>query len=116
MNHKCTACGKLFEKDSNEILSGCTCGSKRFYFVKAQAPQKNKKTIQESEMQYFYELEDDENNEIVVFDLEAVNIKCPGKYEVDINSLLNNNGVVYRYAEGKYSIDLEENLKVRKKR
>jgi predicted nucleic acid-binding Zn-ribbon protein len=111
MQHKCTICGTVYKHGADEILNGCTCGNKLFYFVK---DKKNKKTV--NDVGCFYEMEDDDSNEIIVFDLETINIKGPGKYELDLNALLNNNGLVYRYADGKYSIDLLENLKVTKKK
>ncbi len=115
MKHKCTACGKIYEEGANEILNGCACGSKLFYFVKKDEKQK---PISQ-DVSYFYEVEDDENEEIIVFDLEAINIKGQGKYEIDLNTLMNANdhGLVYKYGEGKYSIDIEQDFsKIRQKR
>lgn len=98
MRHKCTKCNRIYEEHSEEILSGCECGNKRFFFVK---PKNAKK-------QEFIEIEDDDNNEIVVLDAETVNIVSAGKYEIDISTLLQAKVPVYRYAEGKYSIDIEK--------
>jgi uncharacterized protein len=108
MQHKCTVCGKIFENGSQEILNGCNCGNKRFYFIK----NNQKKPIAQ-----FIEYEDDDNNELIVFDLESVNIIETGKYEIDINNLMNKEALVYRYGEGKYSIDIEQNFsKIKQKR
>jgi len=113
MQHRCTVCGQLYKEGSDEILSGCTCGNKLFYFVNDKKFRKDK-----SSDNYFYELEDEENQELIVFDLEAVNIKDHGKYEIDINALLNNDsGLVYKFGEGKYSIDIEQNFsRIRQKK
>ena len=113
MQHKCTKCGQVYEQGSEEILNGCICGNKLFYFMKKGGRKKKEKPA--AELQYFYELEDEENNEIIVFDLEAINIINHGKYEIDINALMNKNGLVYKYGDGKYSIDLDENFKQLKK-
>lgn len=117
MQHKCTVCGKLYEHGSEEILDGCSCGNKLFYFVKDKNG-KNNQLKDHGEVQYFYELEEDDNEELIAFDLEAINIRSRGKYDIDINALFNNDdNLVYRYGEGKYSIDINQNFsKIRQKK
>lgn len=40
MPHKCTNCGNVFEDGSDDILSGCDCGSRKFEYVgDAESPQ-----------------------------------------------------------------------------
>jgi predicted nucleic acid-binding Zn-ribbon protein len=120
MYHKCVNCGKLYERAAEEILTGCTCGGKLFYFVKSDSSNSSKKKknveMNTEDMEYFYELEDDVNQELVVFDIEAINIKSSGKYELNLDGLMNNNGLVYKYGEGKYSVDLDNNLKQLKRK
>jgi len=118
MYHKCVKCDRIYEQASEEIINGCTCGSKLFYFVKsADGKKKNSKDTVTEDIDYFYELEDDENHEIIIFDIEAINIKSSGKYELNLDGLMNNDGLIYKYGEGKYSIDLDNNMKqLRKKR
>jgi uncharacterized protein len=121
MFHKCVKCGKLYEHASEEILSGCVCGSKLFYFVKSKSEDKKKKIGEKvgEDVEYFYELEDDANQEIIVFDIESINIKSSGKYELNLDGLMNaknDTGLIYKYGEGKYSIDLENNFKQLKKK
>ena len=118
MHHKCVKCGKMYEHAAEEILKGCTCGSKLFYFVKSTDANNKKKNVQvENEVEYFYELEDDVNNEIIVFDVESINVTSSGKYEINLDSLMNRDGLVYKYGDGKYGIDLNTNLrKLKKKR
>jgi hypothetical protein len=114
MQHKCVKCGKVYEKGSEEILNGCTCGSKLFYFLKSGSKgKKGKEALKDDSdsMDYFYELEDDENQEMMVFDIEAINVKSSGKYELNIQSLMDNDGLIYRYGDGKYSIDIDRTLK-----
>jgi len=112
MYHKCVKCGKVYEQASEEIISGCTCGSKLFYFIKSKSDAKKKVSEKVSEdIEYFYELEDDANHEIMIFDIEAINIKSSGKYELNLDGLMNDNGLIYKYGEGKYSIDLDNNFK-----
>jgi uncharacterized protein len=116
MFHKCVKCGKMYEHASEEILSGCACGSKLFYFVKSKSEGKKKKSSEaiSEDVEYFYELEDDANREIIVFDIESINIKSSGKYELNLDGLMNNKdttGLIYKYGDGKYSIDLDNNFK-----
>lgn len=33
MPHKCTECGQTYADGSEDVLSGCTCGSRKFEFV-----------------------------------------------------------------------------------
>jgi len=114
MHHKCVKCGKIYEHASEEIINGCSCGSKLFYFVKSVDGKDGKKKT--SEIEYFYELEDDDNKEIMIFDIEAINIKSSGKYELNLDGLLQNNGLIYKYGDGKYSIDLDNNMKQLKRK
>jgi uncharacterized protein len=109
MKHRCTVCEKTYDKGADEILNGCVCGNTRFYFVN------EKKTVLKQQDNNFYELEDDENNEIIAFDLETINIIAPGKYEIDVNALMTNDELVYKYGEGKYSVDIEKNLDKKRK-
>jgi len=118
MHHKCVKCGKLYEHASEEILNGCICGSKLFYFVKGDGEPSRKRVAeslpQDPEIEYFYELEED--NEMIAFDIESIRVKSSGKYELDLNSLMNNSGLIYSYGEGKYSVDIDANMKRLKKR
>jgi len=113
MYHRCVKCGKVYEHASEEILTGCVCGGKLFYFVKSKSESKKKKISEKisEDVEYFYELEDDVNHEIIIFDIEAINIKSSGKYELNLDGLMKNDGLIYKYGDGKYSIDLDNNFK-----
>ena len=50
-------------------------------------------------------VEDDEKP--VILDLESVRILKPGKFEIDVVSLMNRKPVVFKVSEGKYLIDIE---------
>ncbi|MGA1793023.1 MAG: Zn-ribbon containing protein [Thermoplasmatota archaeon] len=46
MPHQCLNCGRIIEKGSKEILKGCTdCGGKKFMFVDAPLPQKEREDL-----------------------------------------------------------------------
>jgi len=117
MRHKCTVCENIYDS-SADILNGCSCGNKLFYFVKNKSKDKEKSN-NNSDTEYFYEIEDEENNELIVLDTESVNIISNGKYEIDIQSLMNEGKAVtpvYKYGEGKYSIDINvSNIRKRRK-
>ena len=116
MKHKCTVCKKIYDSDSAEIINGCICGNKKFFYVN-DSRKKNFKIAdsKNNSAEYFYELEDDENNEIIAFDIESVNIIENGKYEIDVESLINNKSCqVYKYGDGKYSINIENMKKTSK--
>ena len=36
MPHKCTQCGKLYPDAASELLKGCECGSKFFYYIREE--------------------------------------------------------------------------------
>lgn len=113
MYHKCVKCGRIYEQAAEEIIMGCSCGSKLFYFVKSQSASKKKDS---EDVECFYELEDDVNKEITVFDIEAINIRSSGKYDINIESLMNGDGMIYKYGDGKYSIDIDAGMKKGKRK
>ena len=34
MPHQCVRCGNMYENGAEELLKGCTCGGKFFFFIK----------------------------------------------------------------------------------
>ena len=111
MKHKCVKCGTIYATDSEEILTGCKCGSRLFYFVKDKSNKKN--ADNREQIDYFYELEN--GTEITIFDIESVNILSKGKYEININALMKEkkNNLIYKYGDGKYSVDITSEKKKR---
>jgi predicted nucleic acid-binding Zn-ribbon protein len=102
IQHQCTACKKIYDQGSSEILKGCSCGNKLFYFVnKGRLPKQN-------DIEYFYE-PDENTQEEVLLDTEAINILSEGSYEIDVGKLMNSSpdAIIYSYGEGMYSIDLK---------
>ncbi len=126
MPHQCVKCGTLYEDGSNEILKGCSCGGKLFFYIKKDHVDRvEKQVIQLSETQkeeIVNDVYDIIGNEIdrdhpIVLDLESVNILEPGKYELDLVQLFKKNPVIYKLGEGKYVIDIIETFKnIRKKK
>ena len=43
----------------------------------------------------------------VILDLENIRVLGPGKFEIDIVSLINRQPIIFKLQEGKYLIDIE---------
>jgi uncharacterized protein len=120
MPHQCVRCGSLYQDGSNEILSGCSCGGKLFFFVKKEKlkeireaqvtlTKKDKKQIEKDVFDLIGVNNDPEKT--VVLDFESIRILKPGKYELDLVNLFKDRPLVYKLDEGKYVIDLPESFK-----
>ena len=120
MPHQCVRCGTFYKDGSNEILKGCKCGGKLFFFVKKEKleemqsvahtlSKKEKKQIEKDVFDLIggSDLED----KPVVLDFESIRILKPGKYELDIVKLFKDSPLVYKLDEGKYMIDLPQTFK-----
>jgi uncharacterized protein len=122
MPHQCVHCSKIYPDASKELLEGCSCGSKFFFYIRKEHLEK----IQNKEIEIV--LSDEEKIKIekdvreimgieeeflpVILDLESVRVIKPGKFEIDVVNLFNNKKpIVYRLEEGKYFIDLASSLK-----
>lgn len=126
MPHQCVRCSEFYEDGAKEILHGCGCGGKLFFFIKKEkieeiknAPQ-SRLTEKEKEQieQDVFELvgSDIDRDAPVVLDLEAIRVSKPGKYELDIVQLFKNEPLVFRLEDGKYMIDVVQSFeKLRKK-
>jgi len=124
MPHQCTKCGKVYPDASNELLIGCICGSKFFYYIR----QEKFEQLQNEKDQILEELNkadkeqiekdireltglDKKPDEPVILDLESVRVISPGKFEIDIVNLFSKNRpLIYKLEEGKYIIDLTSTL------
>ncbi|MDP2924842.1 MAG: Zn-ribbon containing protein [Nanoarchaeota archaeon] len=128
MPHQCTRCGEIYKDVAPELLVGCRCGSKFFYYIKQEKFELIRKEVQET----LFELERsdkdrieedireitgfvDEPDKPVILDLESVRVISPGKFEIDIINLFNKRRpIIYKLEEGKYVIDLSSSIKVSK--
>lgn len=125
MPHQCTKCGQMYPDAAKELLNGCECGSRFFYYIKQErADQLNKDAQQamvELEKADKVQIEkdireitglDDEPEKPVILDLESVRVLKPGKFEIDIVNLFNKKRpLIYKLEEGKYVIDLSSSIK-----
>jgi predicted nucleic acid-binding Zn-ribbon protein len=73
----------------------------------AELKVKEKQKV-EKEVRSILKVEDEETP--VILDLESVRVLGPGKFELDLVSLLNRRPIVFKLEEGKYLIDLDSGL------
>jgi predicted nucleic acid-binding Zn-ribbon protein len=126
MPHQCVRCNKFYEDGSVEIIQGCSCGAKLFFYIRKEKLEKLKEVkeqlVQLSEPEKV-KIEkdvrhimgrDEEDNEPVVLDLESIHVKEPGKFDLDLVNLFNtDNPIVFKLGDGKYVIDLPETFRRR---
>ncbi len=117
MPHQCVRCGELYDDGASEVLDGCGCGSKLFYFVKKERVEEVKEVTTNLSDKEKKQIEDDvfdiigdhpkDIDETVVLDLESIKALKPGSFELDLVSLFNNESpVVFKTGDGKYMIDV----------
>ena len=125
MPHQCVHCGTIYPDASKELLEGCSCGSRFFFYMSKDLIEKarevNEKLVSEQlNEDVKQEIEKDvreiigaENEDVpVILDLESVRVLSPGKFEIDIVNIFNGKKpIVYKLEEGKYIIDLASTLK-----
>jgi predicted nucleic acid-binding Zn-ribbon protein len=120
MPHQCVRCGALYPDGANEILKGCSCGGKLFFFVKKERLEEikratinlssdEKKQLEKDVLDIVGEKRDSKHDETIVLDFEAIRTMKPGVFELDLVNLFNqDNPLVYKLDEGKYVIDIPE--------
>ena len=101
MPHQCVRCNRFYEDGSNEIIEGCSCGAKLFFFIKQEKLEKikeaetqliklNPQQREQIEKDVFTLIgKDSEEDEPIVLDFESINVKEPGKFELDLVHLFN---------------------------
>ena len=120
MPHQCVKCGTFYDDGSKEILNGCSCGGKFFFFIKKKTLEMKPELIELSEKDKaqierdVYEIIGDEidREKPVVLDIESIKILKPGKYELDlVNLFKKRQPLIYKLQDGKYMVDLVESFK-----
>lgn len=121
MPHQCVHCGKIYPDTSKELIEGCSCGSRFFFYIKEEqlASLKEKKIELESVDKKRVEEEvreiiglDESSTEPVILDLESIRVVHPGKFELDVVNLFSKKRpLIYKLEEGKYIIDLATTFK-----
>lgn len=119
MPHQCVRCSKIYDDGSKEILAGCSCGGRFFFFMKRQDIQlvqdltvnlttDEKKQMEEDALELVGEPEPEKP---VVLDLESIRMLKPGKFEIDLIDLFKGKPLVYKLGDGKYVIDIASTFK-----
>ncbi len=122
MPYRCVHCSSIYKDGARETLTGCTCGSKFFFYLKEEKLREilqhassepeldvNEKKQIESDVR---EIAGVKNSDKPVFlDFESIKIVKPGKYLLDITKLFSKDKPrIYHLEDGKYIIDLTEHL------
>lgn len=125
MPHQCVRCSVFYDDGAQEILKGCPCGGRLFFFVKKEkleaaknlVPQ-NLDPVQKQQIEKdVLELVGGSVDDVpVVLDFESVRVLEPGKYQLDLVQLFKGEPLVFRLEEGKYVIDIQESFQKLKKR
>ena len=122
MPHQCVRCGKFYDDGAAEILKGCSCSGKLFFYIKKSKFEKAKNEISKVKLTEKEKVQiekdafdlvgvDQDKGDPVVLDLESIQIKKPGKYELDLVSLFKGDPLVFKLEEGKYMVDVIQSFK-----
>ncbi|MBI3033893.1 hypothetical protein HYY72_01935 [Candidatus Woesearchaeota archaeon] len=125
MPHQCVRCNTLYDEKAGEVLKGCSCGGKLFFFIKKEKLEKmremaisltsSEKAQIEQDVREIIGEEGEGSDEPVFLDLETIRVLKPGKYELDLVQLFKNEPLIYKIDEGKYVIDLVRSFGLSKK-
>ena len=121
MPHQCVRCNTFYEDGAQELLKGCGCSGKLFFYIRKDKLEEMKNiasqvtlTTKEKEQieQDVFDLVGSEvdRNQPVILDLEAIRILKPGKYELDLVHLFKNEPLIFKLEDGKYMIDLVQSF------
>jgi len=123
--HQCVRCNTLYEDGSSELLNGCSCGGRFFFYIKKEHMQESQELVTNLSQEQKKEIESDVRDLIaeekfdeekpVILDLESIKILEPGKYELDIVKLFKKQPLIIRIEEGKYIIDLKSTFESKEK-
>ncbi|MBI5797850.1 hypothetical protein HZA98_03015 [Candidatus Woesearchaeota archaeon] len=124
MPHQCVRCAKLYPAGCKELLSGCECGGRFFFFVKDEYIEKAKQITQNLSTEEKTQMEQDileivgniDNDQPVILDFESIKATGPGKYELDLIDIFKGNPLVFKLEEGKYIIDIPSTFANEKKK
>lgn len=122
--HQCVRCNTLYEDGSSELLNGCSCGGRFFFYIRKELLNESQELITSLSSEQKNEIETDVRDLIeekfdeekpVILDLESIKILEPGKYELDLVKLFKKQPLIIRLEEGKYIIDLKSTFESKEK-
>ena len=122
MPHQCVRCGSFFQDGATEILKGCNCGGKLFFYIKKSKMEEAKKEADKVKLSKTdkEQIEKDvfdlvgsqiDKDKTIVLDFESIRVLKPGQYELDLVSMFKKDPVIFKLEEGKYMIDLIQSFK-----
>lgn len=126
MAHKCVHCYKVYEDGAAEVLKGCSCGSKFFFYITQEKLDRikatkgeeivltkdEKKQIEEDVREIMGVSEETETP--IIMDFESIKVLKPGKYLIDIHNLFTKERpLIYTLEEGKYIVDLTSHMSLK---
>jgi|SRR3989338_9790622 len=121
MPHQCVRCSTFYPDGAQEILKGCGCGARLFFYIRKKEIDEGKELISNLTTEEKQNIEEDvteilhiKNEDIdrpVVLDIEAIRVLKPGKYELDLVHLFKKDPLIIKLDEGKYIIDLAQAFK-----
>lgn len=117
--HQCVHCGKIYPSACKEMLEGCSCGSRFFFFVREEHLKELKTEIESLTKEEKTEIEEEVRDIIgleiydkpIILEFENIRMLKPGKIEIDLVSLFRRKPIIYKIGEGKYIIDLPSTFK-----
>ncbi len=120
MPHQCVRCDTLYDDGAQEILKGCPCGGKLFFYIKKERLEKAKaedkiqlSPVQKEQIEKdVYDMTGiDDMDRPVVLDIESIKVLKPGKFELDLVKLFKGDPLIFKLASGKYIIDVAETFR-----
>jgi len=121
MPHQCVRCNTFYDNGAPELLKGCSCGGRLFFFIKKDKLEEMKKISDEVKLtdKEKEQIEEDifdlvgseiDRDQPVILDLEAIRVLRPGKYELDLVHLFKGEPLIFKLEDGKYMIDLVQSF------
>jgi len=121
MPHQCVRCNNFYPDGAAEILKGCTCGARLFFYIKKNDIEYGKELLTnlteedkisiEKDVAEVLSIREGEPDTPVVLDLESIRVIKPGKFEIDLVHLFKKDPLIIKLEEGKYMIDLPQAFK-----
>ena len=113
----------IYGDGANEIIQGCNCGGKLFFYIKQEKLEEAKEITEKTDLtdQEKQQIEKDvfdlvgydiTKDQPVVLDLESIRITRPGVYELDLVHLFKGEPIIFKLENGKYMIDLVQSFKI----
>ena len=117
MPHQCVRCGTIYSDGSRELLEGCSkCNGKFFFYIRKEKmmgrAEELRKTLSKKQLTSMEHdvrgllSKDNKKEKPVILDIETIKVKGPGKYEIDVVSLMSGKPIIIKVGDGKYFIDL----------